>query len=209
MNWLNQLRTLRWAFSGRKHIRKEVRKKLAFSEPIQIILGAGHHLKSNNNWINTDLPQFDITNESHWNYIFQKECINVICAEHVLEHLHLNQIKKALQLSSLYLKSKGIFRIAIPDKNNPDPLYQAGTKVGGTDIGAHDHKVFLNKQDIESICHNLPFKIQFLEYYDESGKFHSTEYNTQAGLIKRSHQQQFHYTPIPNYSSLIFDLIKK
>lgn len=209
MNWFNQLRTQRWAVSERKKIRKEIRNKISRSEPVQIILGAGHYQTSENNWINTDLPQFDITKESHWKYLFDKNSIDYICAEHVLEHLQLNEIKLALGFSQQFLKPEGVFRIAIPDKNNPDPLYQAGTKINGNDIGADDHKVFLNLRDIEALCQSLSFQVIPLEYYDNHGRFHFNSYDDTAGLIKRSHKNQFRYPPIPNYSSLIVDLKKK
>ncbi|MEI6022150.1 MAG: hypothetical protein WCR21_13565, partial [Bacteroidota bacterium] len=161
---INKLRRYRWALIGRNQIKKLVRQKHQQGQTIKIILGSSDHNALNGEWINTDIPQFDITNANHWTNIFAETKIENLFAEHVMEHLSKEQIIKALDLAKKHLKDNGVFRIAIPDSNNQDPIYREATRPGGSGAGAHDHKVFLNLQDCEALATNSGFKLVPLEY---------------------------------------------
>jgi hypothetical protein len=58
--WLNKLRRYRWAVTGRRNIKTLVRQKHNNNQAIKIILGSSDHSPLNGDWINTDIPQFDI-----------------------------------------------------------------------------------------------------------------------------------------------------
>lgn len=209
MNWLKKVRKWRWAYTGRKKIRYAILQAHQAHLPIRIILGAGHHRKEENGWICTDLPQFDITRAEHWKSLFQGVNIQAIVAEHVLEHLSYTEIKVALHHAAQYLEKGAVFRLAVPDKHNPDTLYKEGTKPGGKDIGAHDHKVFLGLEDFDQLTEAFYYHERGLEYFDPEGKFHEVPYTDENGRIVRSNKHRFTYPPIPAYSSLIVDLIRK
>lgn len=206
MNLLTKIRAYRWAVMGRKEIRQCIREKNKRHQPVKIILGAGNYALTTGDWINTDLPQFDITDPRHWNYLFGDIKIDNLFAEHVFEHLSIEQNKAVLKLAQNYLKPDGNFRIAIPDKNNPDRLYQDGTRPGGSDTGADDHKIFLSFNEYARLVKETNFKIQPLEYFDEDHVFHAHDFNNAAGHVLRSKKNKYIYAPIPNYTSLIFDL---
>ena len=206
MGFIAKIRKYRWAVIGRKKIRECVLEKKRSNQAIKIILGAGHHELTGTDWINTDLPQFDITNAKHWQYLFGNCKIDNLFAEHVFEHLTFEQNKKALLLAQKYLAENGTIRIAVPDRNNMDELYQKGVRVGGTDIGASDHKVFFNLYDYEELLKETRFKITPLEYFDRNNVLKVIDYNDASGFVLRSKKNKYHYAPIPNYSSLIIDL---
>jgi predicted SAM-dependent methyltransferase len=207
MNWLNKLRKYRWAVTGRKKIKTLVKQKQSKNESIKIILGSSNHTAESGEWINTDIPQFDITNPSHWEYIFSDIKIDNLLAEHVLEHLTREQILTTLKLARKFLKESGVFRIAIPDKNNPDPTYRDATRPGGNGPGADDHKVFLSHNDFIELAQKTSFKLLPLEYFDSEHKFHFTEYGIENGIVQRSKQQNYTYDKYPAYTSLVIDLV--
>lgn len=206
---LNKIRKFRWAYKGRLKIRELVKQKHDRNQPVKVILGAGNYSAFTNEWINTDLPQFDITNASHWEFIFGNVKISNLFAEHVFEHLTKEQIIMALTLAHKYMSDTGVFRIAIPDRNNKDSLYQEATKPGGTGPGADDHKVFLNIHDCEELAKATSFRILPLEYFDNDSSFHFVDFDSDKGDVTRSRKNNYHYEPVPKYTSLIFDLVLK
>jgi predicted SAM-dependent methyltransferase len=123
-----------------------------------------------------------------------------------MEHLTPEQNLVTFKLAQNYLNKGGTYRIALPDKNNPDPAYQSGTKPGGSDEGSHDHKLFFSLEDYKQLLKDTSFTLTPLEYYDNKGQFHFVDFDNSLGYISRSKKNNFHYPPIPNYSSLIFDL---
>lgn len=206
MNRITALRRWLWAVRGRRQIKKLVRQQHKNNAPLKIILGSSSTQQMSGGWINTDIPQFDITNASHWNYLFGSVKIDNLLAEHVLEHLSQEQITTALKMARQYLKAGGTFRVAIPDKNNTSPVYQEATKPGGSGPGAHDHKVFLSLYDCINLANTTGFDLVPLEYFDDQNQFHYTEFDELAGEIQRSRQKNYHYSEVPGYTSLIFDL---
>ena len=205
---INKLRRYRWGLIGRNQIKKLVRLKHQQGQAIKIILGSSDHNALNGEWINTDIPQFDITDAKHWASIFGEAKIENLFAEHVMEHLSKDQIIQALNLAKTYLKDNGVFRIAIPDSNNQDAIYREATRPGGSGPGAHDHKVFLNLKDFEALSVDSGFSLVPLEYCDEKGAFHFTPFDTKNGDVQRSKNKNYHYPEVPAYTSLVIDLIK-
>lgn len=207
MNILTTLRRNIWAYRGRRRIQQAIQTQQQQGLPIKVILGSSDNQLKANGWINTDIPQFDITNAKHWQVIFGSVKIDNLLAEHVLEHLTQEQIKTVLTLAKQHLKPGGRFRIAIPDKNNTDPVYQEETRPGGSGAGAHDHKVFLDIDTCKSMAASARFAIQPLEYMDAAGTFHYTDYDFADGNIQRSKKNNYHYEAVPGYTSLVFDLV--
>lgn len=206
---LNAIRRKVWAVRGRNKIKRLVAQKSKLNLPVKVILGSSNHIILSGDWINTDIPQFDITNARQWNYIFGANKIDNLLAEHVLEHLNHEQLNATFFNAWQYLKSGGRFRIAIPDKNNADPIYQEATRPGGSGPGADDHKVFLDIDTCKKMAEAYSFRIQPLEYCDQNNMFHYNEYDFSEGMIQRSKKNGYHYSAVPNYTSLIFDLTKE
>ena len=174
-------------------------------EPLlNVLIGAG--TTSYDGWLSTDYPFFDITNPKHWNYLFKKNKPDYLLAEHVFEHLTVEQAKMALTCAFSALNEKGNFRIAVPDKNHPDPDYIEHVRPGGSGPGCDDHKSFWEYKSFCEMASAIGYHCNTLEYFDEKGQLHSSELDENLGKINRSIHS--YKGSIKGYSSLIVDLVK-
>ncbi|MEX0595957.1 MAG: methyltransferase domain-containing protein, partial [Candidatus Paceibacterota bacterium] len=131
-------------------------------------------------------------------------------AEHVWEHLTLEESSLALKNCFTYLRPGGHLRIAVPDGNHSNPDYIEMVKPGGYGNGSHDHKVLYTISSLSELLEKLGFKAKGLEYFDENHKFIFTDWNPAGGKIRRS--KRFDPRNIGSemiYSSLIVDAIKE
>jgi len=190
---------------GRRKIHREI-GQLRKGTPLKIIIGAG--VTHYDGWIATDLPFFNATKTSSWSFFFKKESIHRILAEHVLEHLNEKQVSEVLQLSFKYLTNRGRFRLAVPDAYHPNPDYIEAVKPGGWGEGSVDHKSFWHVNSLSQLAKSLNYKVSPLEYFDENGNFHFNDFQNEDGPITRSRGKGHKRNIIPDYSSLIVDLIK-
>ena len=196
-----KLRFYRWYLLGRWKIKNQIKK----ADPLMIVLGSAN--TNYKGWISTDLPHFNILKENDWSFFFRFNSINNLLAEHVLEHLTEEQVEKALSIAAKYLKTKGCFRIAVPDKNHPNPEYIKFVKPGGLGAGADDHKSFWNFNTLTEIAKKYNFAVKLLEYCTKEKVIKTTNFSNKKGIIKRSLSKGFK-SEIENYSSLIVDLEK-
>lgn len=209
MNWFQHIRRLRWAHLGRKELKALVESKHKNNEAIKVILGAGHHSLTSGEWINTDLPQFDITEAEHWKYIFGEVRINNVLAEHVFEHLTLDETKIAFAFIHHHLKPKGIFRLAVPDGYHPDPTYIDYVKPNGNGPGCEDHKLLWNKDMIEHVFADSGLHIHALEYHTKAGELISHPLDPLNGnIIRTATAANKQNWELKNYTSLIVDFVK-
>ncbi len=155
---------------------------------MKIILGAG---KTNyNGWISTQESELDLLNEASFQRLFAKEqIVDVFLAEHVFEHLSIEEGIQAAKILYKYLKSGGFARIAVPDVNFNNELYHNICKPGGpgpVDHPAYSHKVFYDYKTLINVFESAGFNVKLLEYCDENGDFHFNYWNNQDGHIGRS-----------------------
>ena len=179
---------------------------LSHSKPLKIILGGGN--TNYTGWINTDYPIFNITLSAHWYLYFLFRKADFFLAEHVLEHLTYEEVRKTLKLSNQFLKFGGSFRVAVPDGFNPSNEYIDAVKPGGWEEGADDHKILWNYERLSEVAKEVGFQITLLEYYNENGKFICRSFNNKEGYIIRSKNNNYLDKNVPNYSSLIVDFFK-
>ncbi len=173
---------------------------------LQVIIGAGG--TSHDGWVSTDLPQFNVIKEKDWEYYFTTNKPIRLLAEHVLEHLTVEQVERSLYTAYHYLKHEGVFRIAVPDAFHKNDEYLNAVRPGGWDAGAKDHKTFWNIETLKSIGLKTGFTVIPLEYFDEKHIFHMTDYNDLNGYIKRSKKNSYIDQNVQDYTSLIIDLVK-
>jgi len=160
-------------------------------------------------WISTDYPLLDLTDSRTFAGFFDSSSVSNILAEHVWEHLSLEEGAKACSNCFVYLKQGGLLRIAVPDGYHSDPDYIAQVKPGGYGLGADDHKVLYNYRTLSAILENAGYKVRLLEWFDEQGKFHHEDWNVEDGLIRRSTRFDPRNSANPTaYTSLIIDAIK-
>ena len=174
---------------------------------IKIIIGASQ--TSYDGWISTNEILLDLTNEKTFDKILKKNSVDNFLAEHVFEHLTENEGKIALENCYQYLKPGGIIRIAVPDGFFPNPDYINSTKPGGSGPGAYNHKILYNYLTIKEIFDQDKFVLNFVEYFNQDGKFNEKKLSDENGFILRSrYNDERNNKAIIKYTSLIVDAIK-
>lgn len=159
-------------------------RRAAQKHPIRIVIGASNIYEEG--WIPTEVQYLNLLLPKHWKRIFKKGSVDAMLAEHVWEHLSLEDGILAAKHCYEYLKPGGYLRVAVPDGFHPDSEYIERVKVGGTGPGATDHKVLYNAELITQSFSKVGFRVELLEYFDSNGNFHFKEWDPNAGYIHRS-----------------------
>ncbi|MCF8411896.1 MAG: hypothetical protein K9G44_00665 [Melioribacteraceae bacterium] len=174
---------------------------------LKIVIGSSGRFKKG--WIPTNNYFLDILKMSDWERYFTPSSVDFMLAEHVWEHLDMDEAKTAVRNCFLFLKKGGCLRIAVPDGFNPDKDYFEYVKPGGFGPGADDHKILYNYKTLTQLFPPEKFKVKLLEYYDEQGKFVQNDWNAKNGFIYRSAEndsRNSNYKVL--YNSIIIDAIK-
>ena len=176
-------------------------------KPIRLILGSGS--TEMNGWLRSDLPELDITSETHWMRYFRPNSIENIMAEHVFEHLTRHEFLHALTLVRRYLrKDVGTLRIAVPDGYFPSWEYIEQVRPGGSGAGAHDHRELWNVESLSNLLTSLGYVVSPQEYFTRDGRFVDNGMSPAAGYISRSARNDARNDfdrGILRYTSLIVD----
>lgn len=160
-------------------------------------------------WFSTDIDVLNIIKEKDWANLLWFIRLDNIVAEHVWEHLNESDTSAANRNCFKFLKKYGIMRIAVPDGFHPDNNYIDYVKPGGHGAGADDHKILYNYKSMSKKLEESGFKVELLEYWDENGKFHFTEWSDDGGRISRSKRyDDRNVNGELKYTSLIVDAIK-
>jgi predicted SAM-dependent methyltransferase len=149
---------------------------------VKVIVGAASQCLSG--WLATDIDTLNITQESSWSGLFRPGSIDNLLAEHVLEHLSLDEVHRVLAHAKKYLKVRGVFRIAVPDAFHPSRYYYNLVKPAGWETPV-EHKSFFDHEMLARIAGGAGYQIRLLEYFDESGVFHKVDYSPDDGAICR------------------------
>jgi len=193
----------------RKYRRLLLQIKIYIAKEINLIVGAA--TTNYPQWIASNIDSLDLLQENDFYRVLGNKKINKILAEHVLEHIELEYLEIALTNIHKFLKQGGNFRIAVPDGFHTDSAYIENVKPGGTGEGSEDHKHLFNYQIMSNLLVEKNFKVNLIEYWDESGKFHSIYQNDDGlGYIQRCLINDWrNKNGKPNYTSLIIDAIKE
>lgn len=170
----------------------------------RIVIGSGGTGQSG--WIATDRDTLDLLNRDDWRIL--RYPIRAAVAEHVWEHLTVEDGQYAAETCHMYLAPGGWLRVAVPDGNHPNPEYIDSVRPGGTGCGSDDHRVLYDVDSLSSILESVGFSVTPLEYW-RGGRFHATDWDAEDGMIHRS----IRFDPRnrdgqPNYTSLIVDAVR-
>lgn len=144
-----------------------------------------------------------------WLRYFSPNSVTAILAEHVWEHLSVEDGKIAAMNCYRFLKPGANLRVAVPDGNHPDQSYIDAVKPGGSGIGSDDHKVLYNHKTLAEVFQSAGFQIKPLEHFDESGQFVAREWNKDDGMIVRSQRyDERNQGGALAYTSVIIDAMK-
>lgn len=182
-------------------------KRRRLRRATKVVIGAGG--LSYSGWFSTDKYFLDIANRSSFLTYWQPNSIDAFLAEHVWEHLSDRDASKAVANCFEFLKPEGYLRIAVPDGLHPNPEYIEDVKPGGSGLGSDDHKVLYNYKTLSYLLESAGFRVKLLEWFDETGDFHKSEWTLESGMIRRSSQFDARNKLQPlTYTSLIADATK-
>lgn len=176
--------------------------------PLRLVIGAsGVH---DEGWIHTDIEYLNLLDERDWEVYFQKNSVDAILAEHVWEHLTIDEGLEAAKRCLEYLSpGGGYLRVAVPDGYHPNPDYIESVRPGGCGAGAIDHKVLYNCNTLSAILEKAGFCVVLLEWYDSRHRLHCVRWSGKDGMIWRSLRYDKRNTDgVPRYTSLIVDAYK-
>jgi predicted SAM-dependent methyltransferase len=190
-------------YQFKKHVNQSRRQ----GQPLKIVIGSCAIYDKG--WIPSEEYILDLLNEETWALHFEENEIESLLAEHVWEHLTLEQGSIAAKTCFKFLKRNGYIRVAVPDGNHNDPDYINYVKPGGYGAGADDHKVLYNYKSFSRVFEEAGFEIRLLEYFDENGQFISNLWDEGKGKINRSIRfDDRNINGEPKYTSLIIDAYK-
>lgn len=111
-----------WARRLVRHIQVKryacrLRNSVRNGEVLRLVIGAAG--KCDPGWIVTERECLNLLKPEHWRTYFQKSSIDAPLAEHVWEHLDLDEGLAAAKLCFEYLKPGGYLRVAVPDGFHP------------------------------------------------------------------------------------------
>jgi predicted SAM-dependent methyltransferase len=180
---------------------------LSRKRTLKIVIGASGVYQRG--WIPTDIQHLNILRCEDWQRYFKPNSVDAILAEHVWEHLTLEEAQLAAKNCFYYLKTNGYIRVAVPDGFHPSREYIEYVKPGGTGLGSDDHKVLYTYNSLKRVFETAGFKISLLEYWDEKRQFHQHTWDIKDGLIHRSNDQDERNKSKPlSYTSIILDGVK-
>ena len=180
---------------------------------VNLILGTA--LTKQKGWFSTNEEWFDIVQKSHWDYFFKsKKRVKKVLAEHVFEHLTLEEMRCALKLIYKNMVIGGSLRIAVPDGNNPNKEYRDHCGINGIGADASDHKQFITFELLSNEIQKIGFKFFLKEGYLQNKEFVIEKLNLELGIIMRSRSNQIKIRSKEGWSfpdsntSLIIDCFK-
>lgn len=160
-------------------------------------------------WLLTDIDTLNITRMDDFYKYWKPNSIKYFFAEHVWEHLTIQDAIEAVKNCFYFLQEGGLLRIAVPDGLHPDSDYIDYVKPGGKGPGSEDHKILYTYKTLSKMLMEAGFKTELLEYWDECGEFNAVEWDVSKGIVRRSKK----YDPRNQggelkYTSIIIDAIK-
>lgn len=160
----------------------QLRKALAATPTRRVVIGAWDRYDSG--WIPTQREFLNLVKAEDWERFFQPDSIDAILAEHVWEHLTLEDSRVAARACFKYLRPGGYLRVAVPDGLLPDPTYVELVKADSPI--PNDHKVLYTYRTLSDVFEKAGFQVKLYEYFDEGGVFHDLGWDQSRGTISRS-----------------------
>jgi predicted SAM-dependent methyltransferase len=179
---------------------------LSTAHPKIVIGSAGVH---DPGWIPTEHTFLDLLRPEDWERFFRSDSIDALLAEHVWEHLTLEEGLVAARICFQYLKPGGYIRVAVPDGFHPSPRYIERVKIAGIGPGADDHKMLYTYKTLKGVFERAGFEVVLYEYFDEAGRFHYRAWDPQGGTIWRSVRfDKRNEGGVLGYTSIVLDARK-
>ncbi len=154
------------------------------NRPLKIVIGSAEIPIEG--WVLSDRDILDLLKPGEWKKYFETKLADAFLAEHVWEHITIEEGLIAAKTCYAFLEKGGHIRVAVPDGLHPDQSYIDHVKPGGSSVAAQDHKVLYTYKTLKEVFEKAGFIVQLLEYFDEDGEFHFLEWDRKDGYINRS-----------------------
>jgi predicted SAM-dependent methyltransferase len=154
---------------------------------VKVVLGAG--VTRFEGWISTNEDELNLLKRSDFERFFCNQKAFAMLAEHVWEHMTVEEGIIAAKNCFDNLDYGRYIRVAVPDINFKNEWYQNMVKVGGNGDPSHPsytHKIVYDYKTLSNIFEKAGFSVELLEYCDEKGYFHYKYWNEADGRIGRS-----------------------
>ncbi|QCO07244.1 glycosyltransferase 61 family protein [Azospirillum argentinense] len=170
--------------------------------PPRLVVGAAD--TRNEGWTSSDIEVLNLLKPASFDLWFEPGTIEAILAEHVWEHLSVEEGTQAARTCFQYLRDGGYLRIAVPDGYFPNPAYIDRVK-----IGKAGRKALYTHETLGRLLTEAGFRVRKLEWFDDAGAFHQEYWSSACGHIQRSRQHDSRNSPQKiGYTSLIVDAEK-
>jgi predicted SAM-dependent methyltransferase len=196
------------AMRGRaKRLRRTLRgqglRRQLQATPRRIVIGASG--KFQDGWVQTDAHELNLVDPKTWSRYLEPASVDVFLAEHVWEHLTVEEGRVGARICHTHLRPGGYIRVAVPDGLYPDPEYRQYIGIdGAAGGGMGGHKVLYTYRLLQDVFEGAGFVIKLLEYHDEAGQAHLRDWSPDDGMIRRSSK----YDP-RGAVSIILDAMKQ
>lgn len=161
-----------------------LRARLALPGPRRLVVGTSGSAPAG--WIATDISSLNLLDEADWRRRFREGSLDAILAEHVWEHLTIDEGRAAAARCRRYLRPGGTLRLAVPDGLHPDPAYIEAVRPGGSGSGAAGHRLLYTYRTLTALIADAGLEPRPLEYFDEAGAFHAAPWRWEDGPVRRS-----------------------
>ncbi len=154
---------------------------------MKVIIGAGRTALPG--WVSTQEDELNLLNRADFERMFSEEKAEAFLAEHVWEHMTLEEGIEAARNVYDFLEEGGYIRAAVPDANFRNEWYQNMVKPGGNgdpNHPAYSHRIVYDWRLFRYVFERAGFEVEMLEYCDEEGSFHYKYWNDEDGHIGRS-----------------------
>ena len=154
---------------------------------MRVVIGAGN--TSFEGWVSTQEGELDLLDREDFERLFSRERPTAFLAEHVWEHMTLEEGCLAARNCFDYLAEGGYLRVAVPDGNFRNEWYQNMVQVGGNgdpNHPAYSHRIVYDYKTFCRVFIEAGFEVELLEWCDEAGTFHFKYWNEADGRIGRS-----------------------
>jgi predicted SAM-dependent methyltransferase len=173
----------------------------------RVLIGAGS--TKFDGWTSTEKNWLDLSRRAEFRRYWKPGTVTAFCAEHVWEHLDDATARAGIAHCFEFLRPGGTLRIAVPDGYHPNAEYREWVRPGGTGPGADDHKILHTHKTLLPMFDAAGFRARLVEWWDESGHFHSVDWSPEQGPILRSAKNDKRNADgVLHYTSLIVDGVK-
>lgn len=155
-------------------------REAARSGTVRLVIGAASTEFAD--WVPTNQSTLDLLKPHQWCAWLEQGGVSAILAEHVWEHLTVDQGRVAIRTCREFLSPGGRLRIAVPDGYFRDPNY-----IDYVSTGRYPgHLTLYNIDILSELLRDEGFQVRPLEFFDKSGNFHERFWSPQNGAVMRS-----------------------